>query len=69
MAQSIGVNAYEINGNPRSPRPPIGLGLSSQSLFSPYTGNDSRLYGVVTRDGVAYATVETVNQLIAKANS
>lgn len=70
MAQSISLLVYEINGNPRTPLPPVAMGFSSAgSVFQPYNGIDGRLYGLVVNNGIYAAVIQTVAQLVAMANA
>lgn len=67
MAQAIVVNAYEINGRPCAVAPQ-GIPVAG-SRYVPYKRGNSSLYGVVLYKGKSFATVETVDELVAKANA
>jgi hypothetical protein len=69
MAVAFSCNVYEING---IPRPAVSFAFVAAQVkdFTPYTGNNSALYGVITTsDNFNYATVETVAALKTLANA
>ncbi len=67
MASAILVNAYEIDQRPCAVKA-LGFPVAG-STYMPYKGSNSSLYGVVKYQGKYYATVETVAQLVTKANT